>query len=122
MHDAPYEPWKPALGDRVRVVPSPECRVNHHVLHGTVGRVTDISWDPQKDGPDLGYSAEDEAFDLASDDPPDAATIEQVKGYRFHWYAVTFDTLVSYDDPYGKKRRLLREDLFAAIELEREND
>lgn len=33
--DAPYELWHPAIGQRVRIRRSGECRSNHHILNGS---------------------------------------------------------------------------------------
>jgi hypothetical protein len=53
--DEPYEPWRPAVGQRVRVRRSGECPSNHHVLNGCddghTGTIIVGSRPPVKDHP-----------------------------------------------------------------------
>jgi hypothetical protein len=90
-----YEPWKPAVGQRVRIRVSPECQADHTWMDGVSGVVAEVEWSA-----DLGP-------DPICNDPA-------ADGYRGHWYMVDLDTPI--DHP--AEHRPIVADLFAAVEME----
>ena len=97
-----YEPWSPTVGQRVRIRLSGECQASHTpVSDGTYGVVKAVEWFRDDPTP---HPVED----------PDGSDYAAALRYRGHWYDVDFEHPV----PDAEEGRMIRSDLFAAIELE----